>query len=222
MVDVPKRPAEPHSPSNHPQGPRPPQTRLATATLVLGILGLFLCPPAGLAAIITGLIALRRINSEPQRWGGRGMAIGGLVCGGGSLVLIPMWWAILGTSLWSRSTADSKPLVCQCRLKAIGTSMLIYEYEYPGQGTPPLSLLVSSGAIEPQQTLCPKSGLDTTNYVILPVSPEADGARVWAYEPKSNHGGEGGNILFRDGHATFAWGDEYDRLIAEALAREGG
>lgn len=64
---------------------------LATISLVLGILGLllFCCYgglPLGMAAVITGYLGLTNANNDPQRYGGRGLAIGGLVTGALSLI----------------------------------------------------------------------------------------------------------------------------------------
>lgn len=59
---------------------------LPTVSLVLGILGfLLICCygglPLGLAAIITGFLGMKNADKDPTRYGGRGMAIGGLVLG---------------------------------------------------------------------------------------------------------------------------------------------
>ncbi len=222
MSDFPTPPTEPMPAFTQPTHTEPLLTGMAVTTLVLGILGLLMCPLAGIAAVITGIIALSRISSEPHRYGGRGMAIGGLVCGGVSLIVIPVLMIAIMLPALSRARELSKRLVCQSNLRGIGTTMLIYQDEFPGQGVAPLTLFVQSGDIAPQQLICPSSGLTTSNYVVLPLPPNADGTVVWAYEPASNHGGEGGNVVFADGHASFFRNEEYDRLIAEALAREGG
>ena len=67
----------------------PPDARngLAVAALVLGILGLVLmCFPVGLVGLILGIVALVRANALPAHKG-RGLAIGGIVCSGVSLLL---------------------------------------------------------------------------------------------------------------------------------------
>lgn len=59
---------------------------LPTISLVLGICGLFLwcCYggfPFGIAALITGYLGYQNAEKEPLRYGGRGMAIAGMVLG---------------------------------------------------------------------------------------------------------------------------------------------
>lgn len=69
-------------------GPQP-SNGLAIASLVCGILALpstcccsMLSLPLAIAAAVMGGIALSKANAQPELYGsGKGMAIGGLVCG---------------------------------------------------------------------------------------------------------------------------------------------
>jgi len=65
---------------------------LATVSLVLGILSLVLmcCHlgiPLGAGAAITGYIGMSRVNADPGKYGGKEIAIIGMVLGGISLAL---------------------------------------------------------------------------------------------------------------------------------------
>jgi prepilin-type processing-associated H-X9-DG protein len=221
MTDQPTPPTQ--APINSGPAAEPVKTGLAVAALVLGIVGLVVfCALVGISGIVTGIIALNRISKEPQRYGGQGMAIGGLVCGGVSLLLLPLLVAILLPSL-SRARELSKRLVCASNLKGIGTTLKIYVNDDPGQGVPTLSLLVTRGEITPKQLICPSSEVDTTHYILVPGSVgTSDRGAVMAYEPKSNHGDEGGNVLFADGHVTFVRVPEYDDLIRDLLVNRSG
>lgn len=57
---------------------------LAIVSLVLGILSIccYISPVTGLGALITGFLAMRNIKSDPQNYGGKGLAIAGMVVGG--------------------------------------------------------------------------------------------------------------------------------------------
>ncbi len=64
-----------------------PSNGLAIGALVVGILAIpgacccYSSIPLGIAAIIMGVIAMNKAKVSPETHGGRGMAIGGLVCG---------------------------------------------------------------------------------------------------------------------------------------------
>lgn len=61
---------------------------LATVSLVCGIAGILCCGLlSGIPAIITGYIAKNNVDSNPQEYGGRGLAVAGMVLGGISVVL---------------------------------------------------------------------------------------------------------------------------------------
>lgn len=69
---------------------------LPTISLVLGVLGLllFCCfggMPLGLGAVITGYLGMNNANNDPQRYGGRGLAVAGMVLGAISVVGSLLW-----------------------------------------------------------------------------------------------------------------------------------
>ncbi len=65
---------------------------LAIASLVLGVLGLVPCGLGllGIPGLVLGLVALSKIHGSRGRLGGKGLAIGGVVTGGLSLILVPL------------------------------------------------------------------------------------------------------------------------------------
>jgi len=196
------------------------QTGLAVATLVLGILGLTMCPLVGVVALVMGIVCLVRIRNEPHRHGGRGMAIAGLTCGAVSLVWLPVLLAIVLASL-SRARELSKRMACAANMKAIGTTLMIYSHDHSDQGPLTLDMLVEMGLVDAKQIVCPSANPASPNYIFVAGSADAEGGdseSVVMYEPKANHGGEGGNFLFTDGHASFERGDRYDELVERPRA----
>ena len=80
----------------------PPSRGMAIASLVLGILGLptfGLCGVGALVGLILGIIALVRASKAPAVYGGKGIAIGGIVTSVFSMALIPILAAIAIPSL---------------------------------------------------------------------------------------------------------------------------
>ncbi|MEP6901205.1 MAG: DUF4190 domain-containing protein [Actinomycetota bacterium] len=74
-----------NQPINYPMRVNSQDQTLPTISLILGILAAVTCClggiPLGAGAIITGVIALNNEKSEPTKYGGRGLAIGGIVTG---------------------------------------------------------------------------------------------------------------------------------------------
>jgi type IV pilus assembly protein PilA len=81
------------------------RTRLATTALVLGIVTYPLLCAFGLgfgtavAAIVCGIVALVKVNREPQLFGGKPQAISGIVLGGAAFVLIPVWLIVAAIAI---------------------------------------------------------------------------------------------------------------------------
>lgn len=67
-----QQPAYGYVPPNHPQ---------ATTALILGIVGMVLCPFVGIAGFVIGGRVRREIDAAPGQWGGRGLATAGWVLG---------------------------------------------------------------------------------------------------------------------------------------------
>lgn len=61
--------------------PSPPTPSSATTALVIGILSLVMCQPAGIAAWIIGRNAMREIDASQGRLGGRSTAQTGYILG---------------------------------------------------------------------------------------------------------------------------------------------
>jgi len=123
---------------------------------------------------------------------------------------------VLGVGLRGayRGRELQRRLTCASNLKGIAISAKIYAPEWDG-ATPVLDWLVAAGQVDPRLLICPSSESSTSNYVLVPrrEGVPIDDRGVIAYEPKSNHGGEGGNVVFGDGHAEFVLVPEYDKVV---------
>jgi prepilin-type processing-associated H-X9-DG protein len=101
---------------------------MAVAALVLGILGLVLCPIGpllGLVALALGIVALVRAGNLPEPFSRRGMAITGICLGGASVLVGGLFLTILIPAL-ARARELSKRAVCAANQRAIGQGYSFY------------------------------------------------------------------------------------------------
>lgn len=70
---------------------------LAIVSLVLGIVSLccYVSPLTGLAALITGFLAMKNVNNDPAQYGGKGLAIAGMVTGGLFFLIGIIYWVFI-------------------------------------------------------------------------------------------------------------------------------
>lgn len=80
-----------------------PKKGLAIASLVVGIFSILTLGCLGVGAltgVVLGIVALRRATGSPQQYGGKGLAIGGIVTSGlGLLLLIPFFGLVAAIAI---------------------------------------------------------------------------------------------------------------------------
>jgi hypothetical protein len=101
-VGMPPQQPAPSWSGGYPQVPPPPpfpqskEQGLAIASLVCGVLSFLCCSVfTGIPAIVLGLMALNKEKSDPNRYGGKGMAIGGIILGALSVVLLAIYGILM-------------------------------------------------------------------------------------------------------------------------------
>ncbi|HEX8370454.1 MAG TPA: DUF4190 domain-containing protein [Pyrinomonadaceae bacterium] len=78
---------------------------LAIASLVLGLIGCFVTSPIGL---ILGIVAMVKANRRPSEYGGKGLAIAGIVLNGLGLLFLPVIVAIAVPNLLAARRAANE------------------------------------------------------------------------------------------------------------------
>lgn len=182
---------------------------LAIAGLICSIAGFFTCGLGSIAGIICSILGLRKSNKTGT---GRGMAIAGIIIGGIWLLLVP---SILLPSL-ARAREKANQIKCAHNLRSIGQSAMLYAQDnlrLGGPYGPGFDRLVQTQAISTQVFQCPSDSSAGTgqltggpcSYIWLGqnLKMSSNPQCVLAYEPLSNHGREGSNLLFADGHVEF-------------------
>ena len=189
-------------------------------------------------SLVLGIIALTKTRDPAV--GGKGLAIAGISVGALSTVMSLCMISILLPSL-NRARETANRVKCASNLRQIGQAMLIYANESGGVYPPTPDLLVLTQDIEPVTFICPstndsaatfatgtarptiaasitKPGQNSYVYVGAGKTFSADARTILAYEPLTNHDGDGGNFLFGDGHVEFLAKDAANSAIAEIQA----
>jgi hypothetical protein len=137
------------------------QNGLSITSLVLGVLSpVCLLIFTGIPAIITGHIALGRAKKEPQRYGGAGMALTGLILGYISLATTVLLAALLLPAL-ARVQRKAQTISCVSNLKQVGLAARIWSNDHNGM-YPPDFLTMSNELNTPNLLVCPNDTTKTT------------------------------------------------------------
>jgi hypothetical protein len=144
----------------------PPRNGLSIASLVLGILSFAGCTVlTAIPAIITGHIARRRAKREPEIYGGRGMALAGLILGYGGIALIIVIGIAAAFVLPKLAKNEvfyshSQPSACVSQLKQI--SLAAHSWANDHNDTfPPDFLTMSNELFSPKILACPEDPFKT-------------------------------------------------------------
>lgn len=166
---------------------------LAVASLVLGVVGL---PTLGLLGVgaITGLVlgtmALMRVNKRPHEYGGRGLAIGGIVVNAVSLLIIPVVGIIAAVAipnlLASRRAANEGSAISNVRALARAEEVFTSTHD----GTPGIYDDLKNAGLLTEELLHGEShgyrfdvNVEGNNFVVLatPVKYPTSGVRSFYY-----------------------------------------
>ena len=188
---------------------------LALAGLICSCAGFVTFGLGGIAGIICSILGLRKAKETGS---GRGIAIAGIAVGSFSLLFLVVPLLLISILLPSLSRAREKAnqIKCASNLRQIGQAAMLYAQDNLRQGGPygpGFDLLVQTQPIATQTFRCPSDNSAGTgqltggpcSYIWLGqnLTTSSDPTCVLAYEPLSNHGKEGSNFLFADGHVEF-------------------
>ncbi len=218
----------------------PKRSGLATASLVLGILGIFPCGVFGVIGLPIGIAAMVKIGRSNGRLGGNGLAIAGISCSTVALaalvvqmmILIGLLLPALGTA---RMGAMQAKFFSQARQLAMAATSYATDHEdqYPSAENW-VQALLDSGAINEQILVSPfamedgrafamnaKLGEIRVADIVDPArtvlffecaaqSPLAGGSELFPTQPRS---ASGYVVVFVDGAVTFTLAEEIDLLL---------
>ena len=131
-----------------------PRNGMAIASLVLGILsiptfGLVLA--GGVVGLILGIVALRRANRDPVKYGGKALAIGGIVTSGVSFLIAGMVGIVTAIAIPNllKSAQVSRESSARAELKNIASAQVLYSVTKGRGKFTDLRTLAAAGMIDP-------------------------------------------------------------------------
>jgi hypothetical protein len=142
-------------PQPRPAGPR--TSGAAIASLVMGIISLvcgFLMI-LGIPAVITGLVAVRRINQSQGKQTGKGLAVTGIVTGALSTLLLVAFVPLVGYFAWRAVWEESAWAQSANNLRQIELAMENYESTYKCYPPPATVVPMQPGMPPPNPTFQP-------------------------------------------------------------------
>lgn len=110
---------------------KPKVSGLAIASLVCGLLGFLTAGLSGIAAVITGHMAISAINKSGGALAGRGMSIAGLITGYLTVLIIPVAvLAGLALPVIMKSKMKAERAESMSNHRQIGLALFAFEEEY--------------------------------------------------------------------------------------------
>lgn len=189
-----------------------PRRGLAIIALALAVVGLMPCVPlVGIAGLLLGGFALFRSIRWPDEFGGRGLAMAGVLIGAVSLFTGPS--KLL--AVWSGSGQWAQRGVCMKNMNRIGRALRAYAannlHWYPQS----LDVLTARGSITGELAECPTDAGDGQGEIIYVPGLTTFSPPDWIllFERLDNHG-DGANVYYTGGYLEFLNPEDYRRELA--------
>ena len=140
----------------------------------------------------------------------------------------------------TQSRTPSRRVMCASNLRQIGLAIVMYANDNKGQLPPDLGTVLVTQDLTSEVFVCPSSDDERAHgpttqallqdlakpghcsYILASPLPSTwnllTPAHVLAYEPPTNHNGDGMNVLFGDGHVEFMAKPQSDYIVSELKA----
>jgi prepilin-type processing-associated H-X9-DG protein len=212
---------------------------MATASVVLGALGLFTAGLTALVGLILGIVGLRQIDGSGGAVRGRSTAIAGIVVSGlvmtMMLFLLPIFAAIL-FPVFAQAREKARATVCISHLKQVGMATLMYAQDnderLPPAGTWCDAVMPyvrpKEGETPQSSFVCPTMGMQTSGQAYnawLSTVPllrvEDPQTTIAAFDARGGWNGAGGPELADARHNQGLYGLFVDGSVRYLRSFEG-
>jgi hypothetical protein len=228
------------SPPSSTEAIQPPKrSGLATASLVLGILGIFPCGVFGVIGLPIGIVAMVKIGRSNGRLGGNGLAIAGISCSTVALAALVVQMILVGLLLPSLDVARTAAMQAKALAQArqLATAATLYATDHNDRfpsANDWVQVLTDMGAINEQILISPFATEDGRAFAMnaklgeirvadiadpahtvlffecAAKSPPAGGPELFPTQPRS---ASGYVVVFANGEATVTLAEEIDLLL---------
>lgn len=132
------------SQQQQPAAPTEPQTEFAPKTspmaiwsLILGILGWFICVTV-IPGVILGILGLKQVKEKPREFTGSGLAIAGIVVSavGVFVFAVVMMLAAILFPVFFRARSTAQTAICQRNVGQLCRAVMMYSSDFDGKYPP--------------------------------------------------------------------------------------
>lgn len=195
-------------------------------TSLVGMVGLVVCAPVGVVGLTISAIALARANKQPERYGGKRLAIAGLTMGIVAILLMVVAGPAILLLALDRVRTGTRKLYSSSQMRNIATALQSYANDYDAHLPPPdadwVGLLVYRAEVPAEFFVSPAAkDRSVVSYFYVPSDTITDSpTRVLLYEMPGLFR-NGVLIGYHDGRVDFVPTDEAMQVISSLTLPDG-
>lgn len=175
---------------------------------------------AGIGLMLLGAVFFSVVERSAKQIHKRKFILSGILLSG--MGAVTLCSSVLS---WTTTThcRVSPRTACAQNMRAVGIGLyLCAQDEADGAFPDDIFKPVTENQITYQTLFCPNDKSGNVSYRYIPgYGVNSNPNQIIMYEDPSNHGGEGGNVLYQDGHVSFVKSPKLEQLIDAITLPDG-